>query len=235
MKTIFKIFQMTCLIASVIGTSSSLVAQDSPPEVGFLRIVNAVAKGEGNTNVLIDGEDIFPKGYRLGQRTGGYGVKAGSHTITIKKQGLESGTTKVTLAKGETLSMIGFAELVPPDKDAKEDVPPVWRIKILLLKQSDPESGYRMALISLCTKEEMIINAETVGRSKPEMYGLTRLKITNVNLGNSKPEVTLKAEGETLCVVAPEDPGNYVVVIYEDEIGKVKALSFYDPKFVIAG
>lgn len=235
MKTIFEQLRMIFWVASMIGASTFVSAQEASPEVGFLRIVNAIAKGEGNLNVLIDGEDIFPKGYKLGQRTGGYGVKAGSHTITLKKQGLESGTTKVTLAKGETLSMIGFAELEPAKKDAKEDEPPVWRIKILLLKQSDPESGYRMALISLCTKEELIIQAETVGKSKPEMYGLERLKITNVSLGKFKPEVTIKTGGEPLAVVAPEDPGNYVVIIYEDETGKVKALSFYDPKFVIAG
>jgi hypothetical protein len=233
MKMIFERILIIGLAFSLMGVNSS--AQEAPPEVGFLRIVNAISKGEGMVNVFIDGEDIFPKGYKLGQRTGGYGVKAGAHTISIKKNGLETGSTKVNLAKGETLSMICFAELVPPDKDAKKDEPPVWRIKILLLKQSSPESGYRMALISLCKKDETMVQAETVGKTKPETFSLARLKITNVNLGKSKPEVVIKVEGDIVTVVAPEDPGNYIVLFYEDEAGKVKALSFYDPKFVIAG
>ncbi len=213
-------------------TSIRLCAQDDQPEVGFVRIVQAVAPGEGNANFLIDGEDIFPKGYKLGQRTGGFGLKAGSHKIEIRKKGVETGKTTITLAKGETLSLVGYAEKEPP---AKEGDPPVWKMKILRLKQSDPESGYRMALISLCSSEGINVTAEIQGKPKPELIYVPRLTIASSSLGKSKPEVVLKVAGESVALIAPEDPGNYVIVLYEDESGKVKALSFYDPKFVIAG
>ena len=39
----------------------------------------------------------------------------------------------------------------------------------------------------------------------------------------------------TSTVVSPDGPGNYVVLLYQDPDGKTKALSFFDPKFVIAG
>lgn len=207
-------------------------AQDAPPEVGFVRIVNAVAPGVGNTSIRIDGEDIFPKGYKLGQRTGGFGLKSGSHTVLIEKEGVKSGTTKVTLNTGETVTLIGFAEKIPAKK---ADDPPVWETKILRLKQSDPESGYRLAVISLCSQDDVRVMV-TVGENKKAVpLFAKRLVVTSMSLGKAKSEMVLTVNGELIATLGTEDPGNYVVVLYEDEEGKVKALSFYDPKFVIAG
>lgn len=232
MKTISNLLVCLAAIASFTGLLPQAHAQKKEePDVGFVRIVHAVAPGEGNANILIDGEDIFPKGYRLGQRTGGFGLKAGSHTISIKKAGVETGTTKLTLAKGETISLVGFAEKVPP---VKEDDPPTWKTKILLLKQSDPERGYRLAMVSLCPEEGVNVMAESLGK-KPELMYAKRMTVVTTSLGDSKTEVVLKVAGETIAMVSPEDPGNYVVILYQDEAGKIKALSFYDPKFVVAG
>ncbi len=232
MKTISKLLASLGVIASFAASGPQARAQQEPPGVGFVRIVNAVAPGEGKANIIIDGEDIFPKGYNLGQKTGGFGLTAGPHTISFRKSGVESGTTKITLSKGETLTLIGFAEKVAAEKP---DDPPVWRTKLLHLKQSEPEHGYGLALVSLCPQDEIKVQTEVQGRPKPEMVYAKRLVVTRMNLGKSKKEVLLKAGGETVARVLPEDPGNYVVLLYEDAAGKVKALSFYDPKFVVAG
>lgn len=232
MKTISKTLTFLGIISAFIMNPTNADAQDEKIEVGFLRIVNAVAPGDGNANILVDGKDLYPKGYKLGQKTGGFGVKAGQHTISIQKTGVETGTTKVTLGNGETLSMIGFAEKIPP---VKEGDPVKWKTRILLLKQSDPESGYRLALVPLSNQEELKVEVQTLGKPQSDIVYAKRLAVTSVNLGKSKPEVNVKVGGESVASIAPEDPGNYVVVFYEDETGKVKALSFYDPKFVIAG
>lgn len=211
---------------------SGLQAQDGPPQVGFVRIVHAVAAGEGRANIVIDGEDIFPKGYQLGQRTGGFGLKAGSHSITVKKNGVEPGTTKITLNTGETMTLIAFSEKVPAKKEGD---PPVWQTKILRLKQSDPERGYRMTLVSVCDKDEVTVKAANQGKGAIETAHVKRLTTTMVDLGGSRGEVLVKAGEEIVTTLSPEDPGNYVVVLYQDEKGAIKALSFFDPKFVIAG
>jgi hypothetical protein len=69
------------LIAALLLVAPSLThaQEDGPPQVGFIRIVNAVAPGLGLANVFVDGDDIFPKGYQLGQRTGGIGAHARRH------------------------------------------------------------------------------------------------------------------------------------------------------------
>lgn len=227
MRTISNIIAAACLL---LGNASA--QQQDQPQVGFVRIVHAVAAGDGKANILIDGEDIFPKGYELGQRTGGFGLKAGAHTISIKKNGVETGTTKVSLATGETMTLIGFAEKVEPKKEGD---PPTWVTRILRLKQSDPERGYRMTLISVCDKEEIMVKAEVQGKASKETAHVKRLSTTMVDLGRSKGEVLVKIGDEILTTVSPDDPGNYVVLLYQDMDGKTKALSFFDPKFVIAG
>ena len=234
MKTISNLLTVFAAVFAFDAIGQNVHAQgpgEGQPEVGFIRIINAVAPGQGAASILIDGDDIFAKGYALGQKTGGLGLKVGAHTITIKKEGLDPGTTKLDLAKGETVTLIGFGEKVPAKKEGD---PPKWEIKVLRLKQSDPEKGFRLAVISLFPKDELALTAQIVGR-KPEPIFAKRLVVATMNLGKSKPEVILKFGEEVLTTIAPEDPGNYVVVLYEDESGKVKALSFYDPKFVIAG
>jgi hypothetical protein len=232
MKTIFKPLIRLFAFVALAATTPSVFAQKDQMEIGFIRLINVVAPGEGNTNFLIDGADLLPKGYPLGQKTGGFGVKAGSHSISVKKTGVKTGTTNFTLAKGETLSLVAFAEKVPAeDKDA----PPVWEIKILRLKQSDPESGYRLAFLSLCSSDEVKVSTVIEGKDEPQTVYAKRLVVTGVNIGKAKKETEIKVGNESLAWVSMDVAGNYVVIFYEDEKGKVKGLSFFDPKFVMAG
>ena len=229
MKTISKIFAATlCMFASMF----SAIGKEGSPEVGFLRIINAIAPGNGTTRVLIDGEDLFPKGYQLGQRSGGIGLVAGPHTVTLHKNGVESGTTMIDLKSGETLSLIGFAEKIPATDD---HAPPRWTTKILKLKQSDPERGFRMTLLSVCDLDEVKVDAIIPGQKDITIAYVKRLSTAVIDLGSTRSEAMVKVGGEIVTTVSPDEPGNHVVVLYQDAEGKVRALTFFDPKFVIAG
>jgi hypothetical protein len=229
MKTISKIFATTlCMFASMF----SAIGKEGSPEVGFLRIINAIAPGNDTTRVLIDGEDLFPKGYQIGQRSGGIGLAAGTHTVTLQKNGVESGTTKIDLKSGETLSLIGFAEKIPATDD---NAPPRWMTKILKLKQSDPEHGFRMTLLSVCDLDEVKVDAIIPGQKDITIAHVKRLSTAAIDLGSTRSEAMVKVGGEIISTVSPDEPGNHVVVIYQDAEGKIRALTFFDPKFVIAG
>ena len=225
MRTIFSV------LAAIVVWAPSVRAQVVPSEIGFVRMVNAVAPGEGNTNVLIDGKDGFAEGYRLGQLTGAVGLKAGSHSIAFKKAGVGSGATKVSLEAGETWSLIGFAERVPA---GAKDEPPVWAMKILRLKQSDPERGYRLTLVSVCEEDEVKVTAVTGDGGAGKVAHVKRMKTALLDLGKSRREAILKVGNTKITTISPDRPGNYVVVIYQNAEGKFRALSFYDPKYVIA-
>lgn len=229
MKMISKIFAATlCMFASMF----SAIGKEGSPEVGFLRIINAIAPGNDTTRVLIDGEDLFPTGYQLGQRSGGIGLAAGTHTVTLQKNGVESGTTKINLKSGETLSLIGFAEKIPATDD---NAPPRWMTKILKLKQSDPEHGFRMTLLSVCDLDEVKVDAIIPGQKDITIAHVKRLSTAAIDLGSTRSEAMVKVGGEIISTVSPDEPGNHVVVIYQDAEGKIRALTFFDPKFVIAG
>lgn len=214
--------------------AAPLVAQDdAPPKVGFIRLVNAVAPGTGKVHLEIDGEDMFPKGYKLGQRTGGIGRPAGSKKITVSREGTTEGTTTVTLGVGESISLVAFAEKMPP----KDDEPEYWQIRILRLKQRDVEEGYRLTVISVCQEPEVLFSTLREGEKNKVPYGVKRLMTTTIDLGKQAGDIGVykRRTNEPLSFFRPDSPGNYVVVLYNDADGSLKSISFYDPKFVIAG
>ena len=232
MKMISNLRAVLAVFANFLVLGQAVHAQQESPKFGFVRIVNAVCHGVGNAKFSLDGEDIYPTGYKLGQTSGGLSMKQGSHSITVSKEGVEKGTAKIDLVTGETTTVIAFAELVPA---RKKDDPPVWTIKLLRLKQREVEKGYGLTLVSVAKEPETNVQLAIQGKGAIEKSIVNRLGVTNVNLGEARGEVFVKVGDRILTTVSPDTPGNYVVVIYEGEDGKATAIYFYDPKFVIAG
>jgi hypothetical protein len=202
------------------------------PEIGFVRIVNAVSPGTGSASFLVDGRSLYADGYTLGQTTGGYGVKAGNIDIEVRKQGVESGSTRIKLGIGETMTVIAFAERLPAKKP---DDPPQWVIKLLRLKQQQVERGYGVSLVSVCKPEEIALSLTVEGRDEPVRAFAKRLAISKVELGGKRGEIMVSLADRVLTNISPDSPGNYVVILYENDEGAIEGLSYYDPKFVVAG
>ncbi|MGA0846013.1 MAG: hypothetical protein ACO3RV_05680 [Luteolibacter sp.] len=227
MKTIFNWILWTLL------TTCLLHGQNSErPQVGFVRIVNAVAAGTGKATFHVNGRNLYADGYDLGQTTGGYGVKAGNLEIEVRKEGVESGSTRVNLGNEETITIIAFAEPIPAEKP--ED-PPKWVIRLLRLKQRQVESGYGVSMVSVCNTPESIIEIGVEGEEKAQRQIVKRLKVSSISLGGNRGEIAIRQENEVIGNISPDSPGNYVVILYQTPEGKTRALTFYDPKFVIAG
>ena len=148
MKTIFNRYY---LLVTFIFCQAICKAQQEIPAVGFVRMINAVGHGNGNAKLIVDQEDIYPPGYQLGQDSGAVSLNQGSHSITVSKNGLTKGTTKIDVVTGETTTVIAFTELIPP---VNKDDPPRWTIKLLRLKQKSIESGYGLTLISVADAPE---------------------------------------------------------------------------------
>jgi len=228
MKTISNILLLTCSLCVCVP------AHGAPPKIGFIRLVQAVSPGTGKVNVRIDGEDIFPKGYDLGQCTGGMGFHEGEHRIEVIKQGVEPATVKLSLAEGETVTLVAYAEklpVIPGDADK-----PVWKARLLRLRQQPPEPGFHLTLASVCLQEEIPVRTLLVGRKSPEFSLVRRLSTVGVRLGRSAGDtLELQTGDQQLGNVSLDEKGNYVVILYDKEGGGVGMVSFYDPKFVVAG
>ena len=132
------------------------------------------------------------------------------------------------------MTFIGFAEKVVPKK-GEENNPPVWATRILRLKQSNPQRGFQMTIVPVCATDQLKCEVTAQEMKEPTVVFAKRLAINPVQLGNSSGDCVLKIAGKPMITLSPDSPGNYVVILYDDEDGNVKAISFFDPKFVIAG
>lgn len=225
MKTISKLL----LLALAAGP---LLAQKEPkegPPTGFIRMVNAVAAGTGQVSLIIDGEDMRPKGYALGSATGGIGLPAGSRKVTIKKEGVKEGTTTVSLGKDQTVTLIPFAERVP----ASDQEPAHYAVRILRLKQRDVESDRTATFVSVSATPEIKVELADEKGNWATVF-VKRLAIGETPLKYSQGYAPAKVNGVPIKAIPIGGAGNYVVVLYDDPEGKVQALFFRDFKFLSA-
>jgi hypothetical protein len=216
------------------GLCSGVLAQGVPPKPGFIRLVQAMAPGTGKVNVRIDGDDIFPKGYDLSQCSGGMGFHGGEHRIDVVKQGVEPATVKIPLAEGETITLVVYAEKLPAVSG--DDGKPKWKARLLRLRQPPPEPGYHLTLASVSGREEIPVRTLVAGRNKPVISLVRRLSTVGVHLGRGSGDtLELESGDHPLGRVSLDEKGSYVVILYDKEDGGVGMVSFFDPKFVIAG
>jgi tRNA(Ile2) C34 agmatinyltransferase TiaS len=92
-----------------------------------------------------------------------------------------------------------------------------------------------MTLLSVCDLDEVKVDAIIPGQKDITTAHVKRLTTAAIELGNTRSEAMVKVGGEIITTVSPDEPGNHVVVLYQDAEGKIRALTFFDPKFVIAG
>ncbi len=225
MRTIFK----TLLFLS--GTLCPLLADKDPaaPPTGFVRIVNGIAQGTGTVKLIIDGEDMQPDGYNLGDATGGIGLPAASHKISFKREGTKEGTTTVVLEKDQTVTLIPFAEKVP----ATDQVPSHFKIQILRLKQKETNSSRTATFVSVSANPEIKVELEDENGKSATLF-VKRLTVAETPLNYSQGYAPAKVNGNVIKPIPIGGVGNYVVVLYDDPDGRVQSLNFRDFKFLSA-
>ncbi|RYD17171.1 MAG: hypothetical protein EOP88_27980, partial [Verrucomicrobiaceae bacterium] len=80
MRTVFKFFPLGAIL--VFLSSVAFSQESGGQKAGFIRLANAVAPGTGRVVLQVDGENLNPKGYKLGDVTGGIPLKPGAHEVT---------------------------------------------------------------------------------------------------------------------------------------------------------
>jgi len=225
MKTIFNVL---LLIGGAVSVSLAQNDKEVSP-TGFIRVVNGVSQGAGNINVVIDGDDMRPQGYKLGDATGGMGMRAGTHKVVIKKEGLEDGSTAVVLEKDQTVTLIPFSEKVP----ASDKRPAYFRIQILRLRQHEVESGRLATFVSVSANPEIKVELQDENGKSASAY-VKRLAIAEIPLNYSQGYAPAKVNGVAISPIPIGGAGNYVVILYDDAEGKIQSLYFRDFKFLSA-
>ena len=225
MKTIFS----TLLILA--GTHCLSMAQNNPdsPPTGFIRLVNGVTGGTGTVKLEIDGVDMRPKGYKLGDATGGIALRPGGRKVTIKKEGVKEGSTTIQLEKDQTVTVIPFAEKIP----ASDQEPAHIAIRILRLKQRSVEKGRTATFVSVSANPELKAELQEDDGKWSTVF-VKRLSIGEIPLNYSVGFAPAKVNGKPIKPIPIGGPGNYVVVLYDDVDGEVQSIYFRDFKFLSA-
>lgn len=226
MKTIFSSIQLVSLgLYFLVATAQA----EKEIQNGFIRLANSLSAGTEALTLEIDGKNVNPDGYIPGDYTGGIKVPVGNRSIKISREGTEPGITKINVLPNETTIVIPFAEKVPAT-DAK---PAFWAIRILRLKQRDTEKGLGATFISVCQNPEVKIEMrDPNGNWNP--YYVKRLAVTQAPILSPRGYVSLRSTEGRLDSISLSTEGNYVVLLYDDENGKLKSLNFMDQKFLSA-
>src|SRR5690606_17678562 len=140
----------------------------------------------------------------------------------VKRDGVEEGETHVRVLADDTTTLIPFAEKVP----ASDDKPAHWAMRILRLKQEEPETERSATFVSVCQEPE--IKVELASGDKWTAAHVKRLSTAQLPVKESNGYVPIRVNGESLPSMEVAAPGNYVVVIYQDIEGKVLSLNFRD-------
>ena len=216
------------ILALLMATCGLALAQAKTGS-GFVHIINAVAAGTGKAAFAINGKDLYADGYALGQTTGAYAVKAGDLVITIRKTGVETGRTNIQLGSGDTITLIAFAEQLP---QTDLSAPPKWAVRLLRLWQEKEAEGFALSMVSVCKAEETAVDLLAIDTDAVEKAFAKRLTVTKGDIDRKRGEIFVKQGDQVLTNVAPDSPGNYVVILYEDQEGKTEAVSYYDLKLL---
>ena len=205
------------------------VSAAPPPKPGFVRLVNAVAAGQDKLELFIDGELMNPDGYQLGDVTGGIGLPPGPHQITIKRPGVRAGVTRLTVAAAATITLIPFAERIP----ATDDEPAHWTMRILRLRQMEPVTKRTATLVSVSQSPEHVVEIAAPD-GKWTAVLVKRLAIARTPIHHPEGYVPLRCKSGKLPSIPVGEPGNYVVVLYDDAAGRLQALNLQDYKYLSA-
>jgi hypothetical protein len=213
-------------------SSQVLNAQDTKEPsapTGFIRIANSIAPGTGNVNVLVDGNDIYPSGYKFGAVTGGVGLPPGAHSVTIRRAGVKEGTTKINVEKDQTVTLIPFAERVP----ATDQEPAHFAIRILRLKQKEVQGARSASFVSVSGSPELVAELRAPSGTWARVP-VKRLAIGETPILYPEGYAPVRVNGKEMESIPIGEPGNYVVVLYDDAEGNIKTVNFRDFKFLSA-
>jgi hypothetical protein len=225
MKTIFS----TLVIFAGIPSLSPAEENVEKTPTGYIRLVNGVTGGEGTVKLEIDGADMRPQGYKLGDATGGIALNPGGRKVTVMKKGVKEGSTTIQLGKDQTVTVIPYSEKIP----ASDDEPAHLAIRILRLKQRSVEEGRTATFVSVSAIPELKVELQADDGKWATVF-VKRLSIGEAPLNYSMGYAPTKVNGQLIKPIPIGGVGNYVVVLYDDPDGKVQSLYFRDYKFLSA-
>ncbi len=186
--------------------------------LAYFRLVHA-AGIPGKVTVHLDSDDLQPEGYISGQCTGAIGFPAKTYQIKVQHPALGELRLAMPLKPGSINTLVIFSKLERPKPGQAPK--PMLGYYILESPAEDKAKGHNLTLVQCTSQPSMDFDIAghplTVARLVP---GVVRVK---KSMGEFP---AISTGGAMLCTLNFKDPQDTVVIIFADETGALKAVSF---------
>jgi hypothetical protein len=203
-----------------LGTASVFSQEAAPVAQASLTVVNAVP-GDKNVFISFDGQSIWPPGFTAGQSTAAVMFPAGRKKIGIECDGYAKIEASMDLPAGANCAIIMYpGELVGegPDKGKRRIgvfVPPSHQAP------AKPVSGKRWKIV--------LVGAEKSAEVEVNGKKMLLSAKTPADLSPGSDGVSVKHQGRDILGVAPEEAGEYWVVVFPADGGLSAVLLNHSP------
>ena len=135
----------------------------------------------------------------------------------------------VNVVHGETTILVPFAERIP----ASDEKPAYWALRILRLKQKEVEKGRSATFVSVSSQPELQVELKEPNGDWTKVF-VKRLATSQAPLNYPEGYAPLRTKQGDIDAIPIGSEGNYVVILYDDENSKVRAVNFKDLKYLSA-
>ena len=198
-------------------TCGSLLGQK--PTAGFITLVNAVSLPT-NTIIAVDGKRLPPLGLEPGKVTGGLGFTEGTHRIDASNGAALAVSSSIQISSVSKMVIIYSVRR----KDAKGI--PIEEIRMFSCPGVAVEKGRQFYVLYAggLSSQQVSINGQSVV--------LSPLKEVAVGSAGS---LSINQNGQPVADLHPEEPGNYLAIVFDGQDSKIKAVLARDIQYTAAG
>lgn len=207
-----------CLLLWLIGSMAM-----AAPEQGCIRIVNAVAYGEGPLSVKVNGQSLCKDGYASGDVTGRMVLSAGRHQLRFERAGLAVGNARVSLESGQSLIVIPYVEAIA----GWQGIGPQYRLRVFRMASEDVGERKCVTLLSVAGEQQLPLRIRDLDRGWVAQ-SVPRLEVKQIEITQLRGYLPVMLGKRRLASIPLGSAGNHIVVFYDPGDGKVVSLEFKD-------
>jgi hypothetical protein len=199
---------ISAFLILVVGVAAAFAQETAPVSQASLTVVNAVP-GDKNVFVSFDDQSIWPPGFTAGQTTAAVMFAAGKKRLKIVCEGYSATEAVLDLPAGANCALVMYpGELVNegPDKGKR---------KIGVFLPSPHLGGAQKAPAGKIWKIVLVGSAKA---HDLELNGrqLSLAPRKSSEFASADGSATVKYQGKEILAVAPEEAGEYWVVVFPE-------------------
>lgn len=202
------------------SAAESTPVPEVPPDMGFVRLVNAVGLA-GVLQVRINGTEASPEGFKMGEATGAVGLLPASYKVELEHASLGKETLEVNIQTGQISTVIAYRTEKPEAKTTAKGKPEpgprlAWMVDESPVSPPDMDRPH-LTLLQVTPLDTLPLSVSGTATSA-RVAEPVRVAITPAM--GAFPEV--HHQGRAVCLLNFKFPADQLVVFFTDESGQLR-------------